>query len=204
RKFGSSPDLIGKVLTLDGTDYTIVGVIPENFYFCCSSTSFRLSDLYLPIGASKNPMVHDRRMTPSIWAVGRMNQQVTLAQARADMDGVARSLAAAYPDIDKESGIAVTPLKQVMVRDIRPLLLVLLAAVGFVLLIACVNVANLLLARSTGRKREFAIRAALGAGPGRVVCQLMTETILLAMAGGALGLLFASLGTRAALAALPN
>jgi predicted permease len=203
-KFGSSPAIIGKALNLDGTDYTVVGVIPENFYFCCSSTYFRLSDVYVPIGASKNPLVHDRRVTPSIWAVGRMKQGVTLAKARADMDGVARSLAAAYPDIDKDSGIMATPLEQVMVRDIRPFLLVLLAAVGFVLLIACVNVANLLLARSTGRGREFAIRAALGASQNRVIRQLLTESVLLAMAGGALGLLFASWGTRAALAALPS
>jgi predicted permease len=202
-KFGSSPDLVGKALSLDGTDYTVVGVIPENFYFCCSSTGFRLSDVYVPIGASKDPSVRDRRMI-STWAVGRMKQGVTLAQARADMDGVARTLGAAYPDTDKDTGIVVTPLEQVMVRDIRPFLLVLLAAVGFVLLIACVNVANLLLARSTGRGREFAIRAALGASQGRVIGQLLTESVLLAMTGGALGLLLASWGTRAALAALPS
>jgi predicted permease len=202
-KFGSSPDIIGKALNLDGTDYTVVGVIPENFYFCCSSTGFRLSDVYVPIGASKDPPVRDRRMI-STWAVGRMKQGVTLDQARADMDGVARSLGVAYPDTDKDTGIVVAPLKQVMERDIRPFLLVLLAAVGFVLLIACVNVANLLLARSTGRNREFAIRAALGASQGRVIRQLLTESVLLAMAGGALGLLLASWGTRAALAALPS
>jgi predicted permease len=203
RKFGSSPDIIGKAVNLDGTDYTVVGVIPENFYFCCSSTGFRLSDVYVTIGASKDPPVRDRRMI-STWGVGRMKQGVTLAQARGDMDGVARSLGAAYPDTDKDTGIVVTPLKQVMERDIRPFLLVLLAAVGFVLLIACVNVANLLLARSTGRNREFAIRAALGASQGRVMRQLLTESVLLAMAGGALGLLLAAWGTRAALAALPS
>jgi predicted permease len=203
-KFGSSSDIIGKTLNLDGTDYTVVGVIPENFYFCCETINFRLSDIYVPIGASKDPWMSDRRITPGVRAVGRMKQGVTLAQASADMDGVARNLAAAYPDIEKDLGIVVTPLKQVMVHDIRPFLLVLLAAVNFVLLIACVNVANLLLARSTGRGREFAIRAALGAGQSRIARQLLTESVLLAMAGGALGLLLASWGTRAALAALPS
>ena len=202
-KFGSSPYIVGKALNLDGTDYTVVGVIPENFYFCCSATGFRISDVYLTIGASKDPPVRDRRMI-STWAVGRMQQGVTLAQARADMDSVARSLSVAYPDTDKDTGIVLTPLKELMVHNIRPFLLVLLAAVGFVLLIACVNVANLLLARSMGRGREFAIRAALGASKGRVIRQLLTESVLLAMTGGALGLLLASWGTRAALAALPT
>jgi len=203
-KFGASPDILGKAINLDGTDYTVVGVIPENFYFCCENISFRASDVFVPIGADKNPWMRDRKFHPGIFAIARLRPDVTLAQARADMDGIAQSLAAAYPDTDKDQGIRVTPLKEVMVRDIRPFLLVLLAAVGFVLLIACVNVANLLLARSTGRNREFAIRAALGASQGRVIRQLLTESVLLAMAGGALGLLLASWGTRAALSLLPS
>ena len=203
-KFGGSPDIVGKAINFDGTDYTVVGVIPENFYFCCEATDFRLSDVYVPLGADKSLWMRDRKIHPGIWGVGRIKQGVTLAQARADMDGVARSLAATYPDADKDSGINVTPLKEEMVQNIRPFLLVLLAAVGFVLLIACVNVANLLLARSRGRAREFAIRAALGASHRRIIRQLLTESILLGVAGGVLGLLLASWGVRAALSVLPS
>ena len=203
-KFGSSPDIIGKALNLNGTDYTVVGVIPENFYFCCQTIDFRLSDVYVPIGTSRDPWMTDRGLAPGIRAIGRMKPGMTLAQARGDMDGVARSLAQEYPDADKDVGIAVTPLKEVMVRDIQAFLLVLLAAVGFVLLISCVNVANLLLARSTGRAREFAIRTALGASQGRVIRQLLTESMLLAIAGGGLGLLVASWGTSATLRSLPQ
>jgi predicted permease len=203
-KFGGSPNILGKAINLDGTDYTVVGVLPENFYFCCENITYRESDVFVPIGADKNPWMRDRKFHPGTYAIGRLKPDVTLDQARANMDGIAHSLAAAYPDVDKDQGIRVTPLKQVMVRDIRPFLFVLLAAVGFVLLIACVNVANLLLARSTGRNREFAIRAALGASQSRIIRQLLTESVLLAMFGGALGLLLASWGTRAALAALPS
>ncbi len=120
------------------------------------------------------------------------------------MGAVTAHLGEIYPDIDKESGTTLVALKENLVGEIRPVLLVLLAAVGFVLLIACVNVANLLLARSTGRTREFAIRTAMGAGRGRMVRQLLTESLLLALAGGALGLCIAAWGTQAAIKVLPE
>jgi predicted permease len=203
-KFGASPSIIGKALNLDGTDYTVVGVLPASFYFCCRNINFIPSDVYVPLGADKDPYMQSRKFHPGIMAVGRLNPGVTPAQARADMDRVAHTLAATYPDADKDRGIGVVPLKQKMVQNIQPFLLVLLAAVGFVLLIACVNVANLLLARSTGRAREFAIRAALGASQTRVIRQLLTESMLLAVAGGALGLLLAGWGTSAALSIVPS
>ncbi len=203
-KFASSPNVIGKTMNLNGTDYTIVGVLPSNFYFCCRNINFSPGDVYVPLSATKNPLFTDRKIHPGIFAVGRIKEGVTLAQARADMAAIAHNLAVTYPDADKDRGIAVTPVKQEMVQGIEPFLLVLLAAVGFVLLIACVNVANLLLARSTGRAREFAIRAALGATQGRVIRQLLTESVLLAFVGGGLGLLLASWGTSAALSILPS
>jgi predicted permease len=202
RKFGSSLDALGKTLRLNGVGYTVVGAIPEDFRY--QSGNFHNSDVYVPIGQWSDSTFRDRRTGMGMDAVGRLKPGVTLQQAQADMDTVAQGLAETYPDADKGTGIALLPLKQDVVGDIRPFLLVLLAAVGFVLLIACVNVANLLLARSTGRIREFAIRAALGARQGRVIRQLLTESLVLSCAGGGLGLLLATWGTQAAIRLIPE
>jgi predicted permease len=201
RKFGKAPDILGKGITLDGKTYTIIGVIPANFHL--HIPGFREGQVYLPIGQWSNPWLSKRGAGLGIHGIGRLKPGVSVEQARADMGSVTRNLAAAFPDADKGIGAKLVPLKQQMVGEIRPFLLVLLGAVGFVLLIACVNVANLLLARSTGRRREFAIRGALGAGQGRVVRQLLTESVLIALVGGALGVLLAAWGTRAALGVLP-
>ncbi len=197
RKFGSSRDIVGKTITLNGTQYTIVGVIPASFRLD------RSNDVYVPLGQWSEPSFRDRN-SHMIEVEGRLKPGVTLAQGQADMDEVGRNLAAAYPAADSDKEIAVVPLKKDIVGDIQPYLLVLLGAVGFVLLIACANVANLVLARASGRAREFAIRAALGASKPRIIRQLLTESILLAVFGGALGLIVAVWGTQAALSFLPD
>ena len=160
-------------------------------------------DVYVPIGQWNDPTFRDRKVAMGTQAVGRLRQSVSLQQARADMDSVAHNLATLYPDADKGTGVSVVPLKQDIVGDVQKTLLVLLGSVGFVLLIACANVANLLLARSAGRAREFAIRAALGASQSRVIRQLLTESMLLGIGGGAMGLILAKWGTSAVLTALP-
>jgi predicted permease len=199
RKFGSSSEVTGKSITLNGASYEIVGVMPPGFTFYGKDR-----DVYTPIGQWNDKSFLDRRIDLSARAIGRLKPGVELAEAKADMNLVAENLARAYPEADKNVGISLVSMKQDIVGNVQPFLIVLLAAVGFLLLISCANVANLLLARSMARSREFAIRVALGANPVRVIRQLLTESILLAGMGGALGLLLAYWGVKAVLGSLPG
>ena len=203
RKFGSSPDVIGRPILLNGASYSIIGVIPSGFRFYGNAR-----DVYTPIGQWNDPSFRDRRISVSARAFARLKPGVSLAQARAEMDRIGRNLAAAYPDADKDLGVTAVSMKDDIVGTVQPFLVVLLVAVGFLLLIACANVASLVLARSVTRSRELAIRTALGASRTRLIRQLFTESILLAVLGGALGLLLALVSTKAVLtwmsAALPR
>jgi predicted permease len=202
RRFGSDPNILGKPITVTGQVRTIIGVIPASFRLTIQN--FKTADIYEPIGEEIDPQFHQR---DSFWgtdAIGLLKPDISLQQARDDMKNVNAGLAAAFPDIDANIKSNLIPLKQHIVGQIRPVLLILFGAVGFVLLIACVNVANLLLARSTARQREFSIRAALGAGQMRMIRQLLTESVLLAVVGGGAGLAMAKWGTIAALAAAPS
>jgi len=198
RRFAGDPNILGKALTLNNKNYTVIGVLPSDFQFR------RQAELYIPLAQWDFVGLQDRENHPGLKVVGRLKPGVTMAAAQAEMTSIARALAQKYPNTNAGEGATVEGMKDDMVGHVRRTLLLLLGAVGFVLLIACANVANLLLARSSTRSREFAIRAALGAGRQRVARQLLTESVLLALGASLLGLLLASWGTRLVLATVPD
>ena len=189
-RYDSDPALIGKTIRVDGADFTVVGVMPREFEWQFWSDARRL---WVPVGYTKTDY---SRGDNSFISIARLKPGVSVGQAKAEMQAVAKNVAAQYPTEDADMGGTVTPLAEFGMAGIRTTLLTLLAAVAFVLLIACVNVANLLLARGAGRQKEFAIRLALGAPASRLARQLLTENGLLALAGGAAGLLIAAVSTR--------
>lgn len=202
RKFASNPHIVGQVIVLNGVPRTIVGIIPASFRL--DQWNFHAAEAYTPIGEWREPQFRDRTAAWGMDAVARLKPGVTLAEAAQDMERVNNGLAATYPDVDAGIKTTIIPMKEVMVGDVRVVLWVLMGAVLFVLLIACVNVANLQLARSTAREREFAVRVALGAQQSRLIRQVLTESVALAALGGALGLLLSYWGAKAAVAAIPD
>jgi len=189
-RFGARSDIIGETLSLDGQSYNIVGVMP--LAFTLQSWNVAAAQAWIPLAWT--PEERAVRGNHNYSAMARLKPGVSVAQAQAELDTISRRLEKQYPAEDKGWGAVVTPLHESLVGNVRPTLLVLLGAVAFVLLIACANVANLVLSRTLGRRKEIAIRTALGASRVRVLRQMLTETVILSLAGGAIGLFLAQFG----------
>ncbi|HSO74988.1 MAG TPA: ABC transporter permease [Blastocatellia bacterium] len=191
RSFGGDSDIVGKTVVLNSRPYTVVGVLPESFRSLPTSLIGERAEFYRPVAETHD---NEERSSRHLRAIARLKPGVPLAQAQAEMNVIAKRLEQEYPRDNTGYGVRLVSLSEDTVGGLRPTLLMLVGAVAFVLLIACANVGNLLLARSAGRQKEIAIRSALGAARRRLVRQLLTESVMLAMAGGGLGLLFALWG----------
>ena len=195
--FGANPDIVGRTITLDAKAYTVVGVMPANFQFLLTAQA---PELWTTVGMEMvgngtDPPMTSERGAHFLAVIGRLKPGISVQQADADANAIGAALEKQYPDSNGHLSLTVRPQIEAMVGDVRPVLMMVLGAVGFLLLIACSNAANLLLARAAGRQREMAIRASMGAGRARVLRQLLTESVLLALAGGLLGLFLAVWGT---------
>jgi predicted permease len=186
RRFGADPAIVGQNLTLNLRTYTVVGVMPPGFKGLSDS-----AELWVPFAVWAPPQTMAGRANRGFGALARLKPGVTVASAQSELDGISRQLERAYPDTNEKRGVQVSPLDVELFGALRPALLTLMAAVAFVLLIACANVANLLIARSEARRREIAVRTAVGAGRGRLLRQLITESCVLTALGAVAGLLLA-------------
>ncbi|HKG60291.1 MAG TPA: ABC transporter permease [Pyrinomonadaceae bacterium] len=197
RRFGADPNIVGRALTINGDSYTVIGVLPASFQF-----ALRPADLFLPYQPTQNQLT--RRFMHGTNLIGRLKAGKTADEAQSELNLIAGRIEQQFNDSHAGVKARVVPLQEEIIGNVRPILLVLLGAVGFVLLIACANVASLLLTRSLARQKEVAIRSALGASRWRVIRQLLTESILLSLAGGIAGLLIALWGVPALVAVLPQ
>ena len=197
RRFGADPSVIGRSVTLSDSPFTIIGVLPPAFHFARLGEA----EVYGTLSPSQNAV--ERRYMHWMWAIGRLREGVSHETVGAELQAIAATRAQEDPQWHKDTGLRVVPLRDALFGAIRPIVLGLFAAVGAVLLIACANVANMLLARGMGRQREIAIRLALGASRGRIALQFLVESLLIALAGGIAGLVWAGWGVRALVAAIP-
>ncbi|HUI56402.1 MAG TPA: ABC transporter permease, partial [Bryobacteraceae bacterium] len=197
RRFGGDPHILGRTIRLSESDFTVVGVLPRGFHGLDTVDSAEAPEIYMPLGyALTDPFAC--RDCQHLRAIARLKRGVAPAAARAELSSIMREMVKQYPQsYPPGADVQLTPLQDQMVSRVRTALWVLLGAVGFVLLIACANVANLVLARATGRAKEMALRAALGAGRWRLVRQMLAESLILAAAGGVAGVLLAAWGTQA-------
>jgi len=198
RRYGGDSDIVGKTIRLGMIPHMVIGVLPRGL-------TFPEEDVELWVPLEQTISAHDMHWRNSHYldVYARLKPGVTLAQARTEMNEITAGLKRAYPDSNSGAGAYLVPMQEELVSEIRPALMILLAAVGFVLLITCANVSNLLLARATGREREMSIRFALGAGKARLVRQMVTESVLLSVGGGAMGLVVAAWASATLLALRP-
>ncbi len=197
RQFGSDPNVIGRKITLSGDPFTVVGVLPREFVLPTPSV-----ELIVPLAPDADPYRYDRSSISFLRVYGRLKRGVTIAQADQDLNRIARDLIREFPD-KEDMSVRVIPLRDEIVGGVQLTLLVLVSAVGMVLLIACANMASLLLAKASARRRELAIRVALGGTRSRLIRQMLTESLVLALFGGALGAIFAAWGLDGLLALIP-